>query len=212
MAALVTGWMIFGALAAIALLALAVVARVSRLALGLTCVVLAIAVFGYAWQGHPDLASAPALALQADAGGAAADAKANPMKPAFTREGMALNTAMALTRAHNAAGAVSLLKSELATEPNNAELWLGLGQALVANGDGLITPAALFAFDKAAALQPANPMPSIMHALSLAQGGRFDESAQLISALLARNPKDAPWRPELEQKLALVKQRLAQPQ
>jgi len=202
------GWLTVIALSAAVLLALGLIARVSRGALGLTAVAVALALSGYAWQGHPELPSAPALALRDGANFNAVDARAHPMKPAFTREDMALNTADAMVRARNSAGAVELLKTELATEPQNAQLWNGLGKALVANGDGLITPASLFAFDRAAAINPADPIPRIMHALALAQNGRFDESAQMMTQLLAQTPKNAPWRAEIEEKLAQVKDRL----
>lgn len=202
------GWLVVMALSGAVLLALGAIARVPRGALGMAVVAIALALSGYAWQGHPELPSAPAFALREGANFNAADARAHPMKPAFTREDMALNTADAMVRAHNSAGAVALLKSELATEPKNAQLWDGLGRSLIANGDGLITPAALFAFDKAAATDPADPIPQIMHALALAQNGRYDESAQMMTQLLAHTPKNAPWRAEIEEKLAQVKYRL----
>lgn len=208
MAALVIGWSIVIALSSAVLLSLGLIARVSRGALGLAGVAIALALAGYAWQGHPELPSATALALRDKPTFNAADARAHPMMPAFTREDMALNTADAMVRARNIAGAVALLKNELVTEPRNAQLWNGLGKALVANGDGLITPAALFAFDRAAAIDPTDPIPKIMHALALAQNARFDESAQLMAQVLSQIPKNSPLRPELEEKLAQIRDRL----
>ncbi len=208
MAALMSGWLVMLAFSALVMLGLWKIARIPRAALLLSLATVALAFAGYAWQGNPSLPSAPALALRAAAPIAEADVKAHPLKPAFTRDEMTLNTAEALLRAHNSTGAVALLQGELKGEPGSPDLWMGLGNALVAHSEGTISPAALFAFDKAAALSPAQPLPVVMHAMQLAQAGRMAESAALLQALLARTPKDAPWRADLEERLAAVKARL----
>src|SRR3546814_18489206 len=51
----------------------------------------------------------------------------------------------------NAAGVIG---SALREHPNNADLWVGLGNALVLHADGMMTPAAELAFQHAAALAP----------------------------------------------------------
>ena len=109
-----------------------------------------------------------------------------------------------MIRADNSFGAVALLQEELKGEPQNPDMWIGLGNALIAQGDGQISPAALFAFDKAAKISPAHPLPPMMHAMALAQGGHVAESAKMMRDLLARTPKDAPWRADLLAKLAVV--------
>lgn len=203
------GWLVAIALASAAAAALAWIARVRGAALWLALAAMGIAMMGYAWQGNPDLHSAPALALREPQPLDAKMLRAHPLKTAFTREDMAVNTAEALIRARNSSGAISLLKTELATEPDNAELWIALGQAFVAHGDGLVSPAALLAFDKAAAINPARVEPPMMHALALAQSGRLDESALMITALLAHMPENDPQRPDVARNLAEIRARLA---
>jgi len=202
-----SGWLVFAALAAVVLLVLWRLARLAQPTLMLSAGALAIAGGGYAWQGNPSLPSAPATALDQSAAFDAAGAQAHPMKPAFNRTEMVLNTAQAMIRAHNSAGAVALLQGEMHGFEGNADLWIGLGNALVAHGDGLISPAALFAFDKAAALAPEQPLPPMMHAMALAQAGRMAESAAALEQLLARTPQDAPYRADLVARLGAVKAR-----
>src|SRR3546814_13836269 len=68
----------------------------------------------------------------------------------------------------NAAGVIG---SALREHPNNADLWVGLGNALVLHADGMMTPAAELAFQHAAAIAPDHPGPKFFYGLVLAQAG-----------------------------------------
>jgi len=137
------------------MLAFAVLWRLGKLstpALQVSGATLMIAVMGYAWQGSPNLGSTPARALTAAQTIDTSAAISRPLKPAFTREDMALNTAEALIREHNTIGAVSLLQDEIKGAPHSPMLWNGLGNALIAHDNGVMSPAAEFAFERARAL------------------------------------------------------------
>jgi cytochrome c-type biogenesis protein CcmH/NrfG len=199
------GWLFPPLFITLALAALWRFGKLPIVVLQVSAAALLIAAMGYAWQGSPNLGSAPAAALSAIDKIDTSQAQSHPLKPAFTREDMALNTAAALLRAHNTTGAVFLLQDELRGAPHSASLWVALGQALIAHNGGLISPAAEFAFDRAKRIAPQNPGPDFFRGLAAAQAGRLDEANAAWQALLARTPPDAPWRKDLEARLAQLR-------
>ncbi|MGZ8997798.1 MAG: tetratricopeptide repeat protein, partial [Allosphingosinicella sp.] len=82
----------------------------------------------------------------------------------------------------------------------------GLGNALVVHADGMMTPAAQLAFQRAAQLAPDHPGPRFFYGLSLAQGGQYDEAERIWRALLASAPADASYRPVVEERLRALQQ------
>jgi hypothetical protein len=126
--------------------------KLPTVALQVSAAALMIAAMGYAWQGSPSLSSTPAAALRQAPAIDTSAALSRPMKPAFTREEMAVNTAEALIRAHNTTGAISLLKDELKGTQRQPMLWVALGNALVAHNGGIPSPASDYAFKRADAL------------------------------------------------------------
>src|SRR3546814_7478559 len=90
-----------------------------------------------------------------------------------------------LFRSLNAAGVIG---SALREHPNNADLWVGLGNALVLHADGMMTPADELAFQHAAAIAPDHPGPTFFYGLALAQGGEFYETEATWHNILATAP------------------------
>lgn len=146
------GWLFPILFITLAFVALWRFGKLSVPALQVSSAALMIALMGYAWQGSPSLPSTPAAALTVAPTIDTSAALTRPLKPAFTREDMALNTAEALARARNTVGAVSLLQDELKSAPHNPALWNGLGNALVAHNGGTPSPASDYAFGRANAL------------------------------------------------------------
>jgi cytochrome c-type biogenesis protein CcmH len=70
------------------------------------------------------------------------------------------------------------------------DLWVGYGNALVIHGDGMMSPAAQLAFQRAAEIAPDHPGPRFFYGLALAQGGRFDEAERIWRELLATAPPE----------------------
>ena len=103
----------------------------------------------------------------------------------------------------NAAGVINAAIRE---HPNNADLWVGLGNALVIHADGMMTPAAELAFQRAAAIAPEHPGPKFFYGLALAQGGQFDEAEAIWRNILATAPPDVSWRPMIEERLMMLDQ------
>jgi cytochrome c-type biogenesis protein CcmH len=198
-------WIILAAFAVVAFAALWRFGALPRSALELTGAALIVGIVGYAIQGSPAQPGSPITARD----------EGTPVDPAFTAIRQQLTgrfgeSAQYMDFSEKMIGwgrtreAVILMRTGIARDPKNPELWIGLGNALVAHGDGLITPAAIFAYEQAGRLAPQHPGPPFFMGLALAQSGRIDEAKTVWTALFARAPKDAPWRPELQSRLATL--------
>jgi cytochrome c-type biogenesis protein CcmH len=148
---------------------------------------------GYAFQGRPGLASAPpdpALAHQVV-----------PLTQArhafygnFSGEESWMTMSEALARSGNTEDAVGILQNAVGRYPRNAQLWVGLGNALVDHAGGLTPPAEL-AYKRAAELSPGYPGPPFFYGLALARSGDTRSAIILWQQILATAPPNASWRP-----------------
>lgn len=109
--------------------------------------------------------------------------------------------------------AAGVLRQGLKNDPNNLEGWLALGMALTAHADGVVTPASYYAYGKARAIDPGNPLPDMFMAQSFMQTGQFRAARDTLANLLARTEGDeagaAPWRVRVEQEVARLDQMIA---
>lgn len=160
---------------------------------------------GYALQGRPGLAGAPAAQV--------ASRELIPLTPLrrafygeFTRTGHWAIIADSYTRRGNTADAVGVLKKATATYPGDPSLWVALGNALVDHA-GVITPASNLAFARAAELSPGHPAPLFFLGLALARSGQRDAALALWREVLAKAPADASWRPLVEDAIAALQPR-----
>jgi cytochrome c-type biogenesis protein CcmH len=111
-------------------------------------------------------------------------------------------TADAFARHGQYADAAGLLRGVVDSDPKDADAWLALANALVGHAEGTLSPAALYAYHHAAEAAPSHPGPPFFLGLAMAQSGRFAEARQLWADLLQRTPPDAPWRADLQDRLA----------
>lgn len=162
-----------------------------------------LALAGYAWQGRPGLAGAPK---------APPSTREPAQESEFTRirEDMMgqFNAAAAWMRIAeryqqdgDTQGGAQILQSAIRQSPNNPDLWVGLGNALVMHSNGMMTPAAELAFARAAQISPEHPGPPFFRGLALAQGGRYDEAEQVWREILANAPESAEWRDTVREQL-----------
>jgi cytochrome c-type biogenesis protein CcmH/NrfG len=197
------GWLILFAFVALALLALWRLGGLRGPALQFAAAALLFGVAGYAWQGSPGQPGDPTPpktdAAQPDS--VFAKERAQVMGR-FGTSAQWLDFADALHRMNRDRAAVTALKAGLADHPRDPDLWVGLGNALVIQGGGLVSPAARLAFERAARIAPDHPGPPFFMGLAYAQAGQPDKAIALWQALLAKAPPDAPWRKDLEQRLA----------
>jgi cytochrome c-type biogenesis protein CcmH len=99
--------------------------------------------------------------------------------------------------------AAGVLQSAVREHPGDAQLWVGLGNALVDHA-GVLTPASDFAYRRAAELAPGHPAPIFFMGLALARSGDRDGAVTLWKSILADAPADAPWRPMVEEAVAAL--------
>ena len=201
------GFVLFLLLALIVLIVLWRFARLDRNALQLVAAALLVGGAGYAWQGSPGLDGKPVPPP--------ATVKLPDSDFAQTREAMLgtfdsaaawLTLADSYQRGGDTQSAAEIIGSGLKKDPNNPDLWVGLGNALVIHADGMMTPSAEFAFRRAAQIAPEHPGPKFFFGLALAQGGKFDEAERIWRGLLETAPADASWRPMIEERLAMLEQ------
>lgn len=157
---------------------------------------------GYALQASPDLQGTPRASAE----------RAPPMPLTGARHALMgqfdaadawLNMADALASRGNTQDAVNLLRTQLIRRPNNYKLWVGLGNALTDHGRTL-SPAARYAYGRAAALAPGYPAPQFFLGLAEARSGNPQEAVRLWREVLANAPADASWRPMIEDGLLLM--------
>lgn len=200
------GWVIAFSLAVPLMLALVFVGRVPRAAWEITGAAFLLGLAGYAWQGHPGLAGAPRRADRA--GGAGFDEalaeQRRGMAERYGKAGQWLMLSDGLGRQGKTKEAANVLLSGLREEPNDPNLWLGLGNALVAHAGGVVPPAADFAYRRAMAIDPDAPAPRYFYGLSLARAGQLQAARDLWAPLAASAPSGSKVKAELELNIARI--------
>ena len=199
------GWLLIIAFSAITAIGLWRLGKMPRAVLELSGAALFLGLAGYAWQGSPDMIGHPV---------ASADSAPEPVseeamiksRTGMSAEGQWLDLADVAIKSGHSRSAVAIINGGLEKSPNNPDLWVGLGNALVVHNGGQSSPAAQFAFEKAAQLSPNHPGPPFFLGLALAQSGKLDEAGDVWRGLLSRAPDGAPWKADLEARLAQIGQ------
>jgi len=194
-----TGWIYAIALGVISFAVMAWLFKLPRQGWAATGAALLFGVAGYDLQGSPAQPGAPRESTEEQS------AKAAPGPPTKDKELVQdkfLITANAFMRHGQYADAAGVLRAGAQKEPNNPEIWLAMANALVQHGEGNLSPAAIYAFNRATQIDPRNPAPPFFLGLALAQSGRLSEGRNVWADLLARSPADAPWRADLAARLA----------
>ena len=164
--------------------------------------VLLVAGAGYAFQGSPGLPGAPAENNEAPDFFPLTQAR-HAFYGSFTPAEPWLRMSEALARDGQSADAVGILQNAVKRYPGDAQLWVGLGNALVDHARG-ITPAAELAYRRAEQVTPGYPGPTFFYGLALARSGDREGAVKLWRDILAKAPKDASWRPLVEQGVATL--------
>jgi cytochrome c-type biogenesis protein CcmH len=206
-------WVVILAVAAAVFALLVFVFKVPRVAWELVAAALLFGLAGYALQGHPGLAGAPRAPVEDQR---TADAELLRQRQAmgdkFGQGQSWLVVSDALSRQGQFRAAADFLGHAVREHPNDADLWVALGNALTGHSDGMISPAAQYAFRRAAAIDPNHPGPPFFMGMALAQSGHLVEARTLWTGLLQRTPADAPYRRDLIARLARLDQLIAMTQ
>ena len=164
---------------------------------------------GYAMQGRPGLAGSPARGLAEQRHLPLAKAR-HEMLGQFTASERWLIIADSYAARGKTEDAVGLVQSGLREHPGDYVLWVGLGNALVDHA-GVITPAAEFAYSRAAKLAPWSPAPPFFRGVALLRSGERDAALETWKAVLASAPAEAGWRPMVEDGVAMIERGSARP-
>ena len=199
-----TGWISLAALFAIALGALALL-RVRGAILMLAASAMLFGCIGYVLQGSPGLPGSPREAESLQAPIPLTDMR-HAFFGNFNGEESWLAISEALARSGDTEQAVGVLQNAVGKYPRNAQLWIGLGNALVDHA-GVLTPASEYAYERAAELAPGHPAPLFFMGLALARSGDGQGALALWKEVLARAPADAQWRPMVEDAVAALSPR-----
>ena len=182
--------------------------RRSRVVAALAVILIpAVAVGLYLDIGHPGMPDAP-LALRK-----AAEAPGQSIEDLVTRVEAHLAQSpddlrgwevivpvyMRLGRAEDAVRAV---KNAIRVGGSNEKRQIGLGEALVAAADGVISDEARAAFAEALRLEPRSVLPRMYLAAALAQDGKLAESVAAWRALVASGTETDEWLPAARAELA----------
>ena len=199
-----SGWITLAALIALSLGAFWLFGLRGAM-LKLAAAALLVGASGYALQGSPGLAGSRPTG--------AASRKIIPLTAArhaffgdFSASEHWLLMSESMARRGNTADAAGILRSAVREHPGDPQLWIGLGNALVDHA-GMLTPAAEFAYQRAAELAPGHPAAPFFLGLALARSGDRADAVKLWRPLLAQAPADAAWRPLVEQAIAALEPR-----
>lgn len=162
---------------------------------------------GYALHGKPSLPGKPVVVAKEQEGfGEELKDRQRGMADRFGPASMWISMSDGFMRTGKTELAAQTLQKALLKYPDNVDLWVGLGNALVAHGGGMMSPASALAFEQAAKREPNHPAPPFFAGLAMAQSGDFAGADRIWSALLQRSPENAPWAEDLRMRLAQLHQ------
>jgi len=200
---MIGGWLAVGALALAAFALAVLLLKLPREGMTLFGAVLVLGLAGYAWQGAPGQPSAPkAQVAEAGAQGAAMVEGRAALFDRTLPPPSYLVTSDAFARQGQFSDAAAMLQKGLKDNPDDLESWLALSLALVGHADGFVTPAALQAFGRARAVDPAHPGADYYLGMAYLQSGEIVAARNVWAGLAKRSPPDAPWREGLDAEVA----------
>jgi cytochrome c-type biogenesis protein CcmH len=157
---------------------------------------------GYALQGSPNTPGAPAASGEGHDIFPLTEAR-HAFFGNFTPAESWLRMSEALARDGKSEDAVGILQNAVKRYPGDPQLWVGLGNALVDHARGLTPPAEL-AYRRAAEMAPGHPGAPFFYGLALARSGDRQGALAVWQQILKTAPKDAGWRPLVEQGVAAL--------
>ncbi|MXP24643.1 cytochrome C biosynthesis protein [Altererythrobacter indicus] len=196
-------WVFAIGLALAAFVAMVLLFRLPRIVWSAVLAALTLGLAGYAFQGHPDEVGAPSAYHPVAPGDGWALVQAR--KEVLGEDRLSQNSLMlvsdAFMRKGQFANAAAVLGRLVQQDPKNVEGWVGLGNALVEQADGTMTPAALFSFNRATQADPASLAPAFFVGATYLRQGKLIEGRKIWAQAVENSPKNTWWRNELQQRL-----------
>ena len=205
------GWAVLALIAATVVTLLAVL-RVPRALWAMVGAALMLGAAGYAWQGRPGLATHPV----------AADAVKLPVPPSYKQLRDDLYGRFGVESAYFAISdlqlgdgdttfAAGVIAAGLRALPDDVAMWSELGNIIALHDQGLVSPAALFAFQRAMTLSPRHPGPPYFLGYAYLRSGELAKARPYWARALALSPASAEYRDGIAARLALLDRLLADP-
>lgn len=197
-------WLAILALAALAFAVAVSVLKLPRPVWMLFAAGLLFGLAGYALQGSPGQPGAPAPATVSES--AQTGEYMVKARREFYPEGILPSrfvvTADGFARRGQFDQAARFLRNAVHENPHDGEAWLALANALVEHADGQLTPAALYAYERAEQTNPGNPAADYFVGLAFLRDGQPERTRTLWAGLLDKAPADARWRAAVADRLA----------
>ncbi|MFT3967700.1 MAG: tetratricopeptide repeat protein [Sphingobium sp.] len=201
-----TGLFISGGLALLVAIGIALFARIGKAGWEPVAAALLIGIAGYAWQGRPALEGKPV---------AAADSRTVRFDEALADRRRAMGERVSpatkwlvlsdgLARQGKTRDSANILARAVTLDPKDPNLWVGLGNALVLHGEGILSPAADYSYRQALRLAPDAPSPRFFYGLALAQSGKLEPARAIWTELASSLKAGTPFRGELESNIAAI--------
>lgn len=173
--------------------------RLPRGLWGLVGAALLIGLAGYAWQGEAGLRGEPRHAATVRPRFDEDLAKLrNSFGGAYGEAGQWLTLSDGLARQGKTKEAANVLGAALRSAPQDATLWVGMGNALLSHGDGMLSPAADYSYRQAMRVAPEGAAGPFFYGLALASSGQFAQARRVWADLLAHVPEKAPLHAQLQ--------------
>ncbi|MEP3050095.1 MAG: tetratricopeptide repeat protein [Erythrobacter sp.] len=200
-------WLAVAGLAIVTLILAAVVLRLPKSGWTLFAAALMFGLTGYAWQGSAELASNPKTAQVSvqQSGEEMVEIRLGLFDAGVPKPGY-LTLSDGFARRGKFADAAGLLRQGLVDNPDHVEGWIALGNALVEHTDGVVTPPARIAYERAHAVDRSNPAALFVLGASYLRMRDIREARAVWAQLLADAPADAEWREELELRIQVLDQ------
>lgn len=197
-------WAIVIGLTLAAFAAMVLLFRLPRAAWTTALAALVLGLAGYAAQGSPNMPGSPqhAAALAPEEGESLVELRRAVLPDEQWSRHKALVTADGLTRRDRYADAATILLGAVRANTNDGEAWLALGNNLVAQADGAMTPAAQFAYRRAEAVAPRSPGVPFFVGVAQLQAGDFLAARGLWAQAAQRAPEGSEARETIESRIA----------
>lgn len=203
-------WVLAVGLALGAFVIMAALFRLPRAAWTSVLAALMLGLAGYAAQGSPEMVGSPRSAVieVSGEGEGLVELRRAVLPQAQWSQHNALITADALARRDRFADAATMLLGAVRSNPRDGEAWLSLGNVLVAQAGGALTPAAQLAYRRAEAAAPKSPGVPFFVGIAHLQAGGFADTRGLWAEAAARAPEGSEARTQIEGRIARLDQLL----
>ncbi|RKF21990.1 tetratricopeptide repeat protein [Altericroceibacterium spongiae] len=196
-------WILAIGLALMSFVAMIFLFHLPRMVWSAILAALMLGLAGYAFQGHPNERGYPSpyRDIAPEDGWALVEARKEVIGEAHQSANNHMLVADALMRKGQYANAAAVLERLVQDNPNDVEGWVALGNALVEQAEGHLTPAAIVSFEHAQKVDPENLAPAFFIGATHLRQGELIEGRKTWAQALEKASEKTWWRNELQMRL-----------